>query len=153
MQFPWFNNNEKVLPLTEGEIWQLQERISAVEHLSSVEFKIILVQSSWLGLRYKARRLFRKYGLQQTIDGNAILILVDYQSHKFLLYGDKPVFKRMGETFWNEMYELLSGAFAGSSLYQALSSTVDILGFTLAKYYPVGESDNNEISNELVFEE
>ncbi len=148
-----FFKKEKILPLTETEIEKLQYQIEQVENLSSAEFKIILVRSSWLGIRYKARQMFKKYGLQNTEHNNAVLILVDYPNHNLVLHGGKSVYKKMGKQFWNELRDMLVDALRGGPLFDALSSCINILGHRLPVYYPIDEDDVDEISNELIFED
>ena len=148
-----FGKKEKVLPLTEEEIERLQFKIESAENLSSAEFKIILVSSSWLGIRYTARKLFKKYGLQNTDLHNAVLILVDYSTRNMVLQGDSSVYQKMGEKFWRELNDMLDDALKGGSLFDALSACITILGHRLPVYYPHDENDINEISNELIFED
>lgn len=148
-----FAKKEKVLPLAGDEIARLQQQIENAENLSSAEFKIILVSSSWLGIRYKARKLFKKYDMQNTALRNAVLILVDYSNHNMVLHGGKSVYKKMGKQFWFELSDLLGDALKGGTLYEALSSCIAILGHRLPVYYPISENDIDEISNELIFED
>ena len=148
-----FRKKERELPLTQEEIQQLQDMIENVEALSSAEFKIILVRSSWMGLTYKARELFKRYGLEHTTHQNAVLIVVDYLNKRLVLFGGRAVYKKMGRKFWFELRDMLTDAIKIGSLFEALSSCINILGHRLPIYYPIDDDDVNEISNELIFEE
>lgn len=147
-----FGKREKALPLTAEQIEQLQTQIEQAEILSSAEFKIILIRSSWIGIHYKARKLFKKYGMQNTERQNAVLILVDYTNKNMVLYGGDAVYRKMGKQFWNELRDMLEDALKGGPLFDALTSCVNILAHRLPIYYPYNADVVNELSNELIFE-
>lgn len=143
---------ESSLPLTEEQRYQLNLAVANAESMSSIEYKIILVKSSWLGIRHQARQLFKKYNLHQTKGNTAVLVLVDYKHKSLCLYGDSGVSSRLGKTYWDELNDLLVDAIKANDIYEAILSCVAILGHQLPIYFPISDDDQDEISNELIFE-
>jgi uncharacterized membrane protein YgcG len=148
-----FFSRKKTMPLTEDEIASLQLQIAEAETLSSAEFRIILARPGWLGIRHKARQLFRKYGMDRKARHNAVLIAVDYVNNDMVLLGDSAAESKMGSEFWFELESMLDDALKAESLFEALSSCIHILGCRLPIYFPPDPEVAGELANEILLED
>ncbi len=138
--------------LDSEEILRLEQKIGAVEALTSAEFRIIITQHAWLGLKRKARKLFHKYRLDDTSGGNSILILLVEKDHQFLIYGDQGIHEKVGDSFWNTVSENMLEFFRAGSFAEGLAVGLQLLADALAEHFPIQERTHNELPNEIIFD-
>jgi len=107
--------------LSREELDRLSAKIAAAEQLTSAELRVVLTKSSWFGIKNKAHKLFRKYGLHKTAQRNAVMILVDTRSRELLIYGDDGVHQRVDETFWSDVRDAMLEELRAGRLADALA--------------------------------
>lgn len=133
------------------ELDRLSAKIAAAEQLTSAELRVVITRSSWFGLKNKAHKLFRKYGLHETAQRNAVMILVDTRSRELLIYGDDGVHQRVDETFWSDVRDAMLEELRAGMLAGALATGIRLVGEKLAMLFPAGSNDRNEITNDVIF--
>lgn len=136
--------------LSREELDRLSAKIAAAEQITSAELRLVLTTSSWLGLRNKAERLFRKYGLDKSAQRNAVMILVDTRSRELLIYGDDGVHQRVDETFWSDVRDAMIDELRAGRLAEGLAAGIRIVGEKLAVLFPASGNDRNEIANDVI---
>lgn len=137
--------------LNQQEQQKLEAKIAAVELMTSAEFKIIICQHAWFGLKRKAKQLFKKYKLDQTAERNAVLIVLAEKDHEFLIYGDEGIHKLVGEGFWLNIKEKMQSYFKQGDIAGGLSIGLHMLADIMAEHFPKTD-DENEICNTIIFE-
>lgn len=137
--------------LTREELDRLSAKIMAAEQLTSAELRVVITRSSWLGIKNKARKLFRRYGLDQTAQRNAVMILVDTRSRELLIYGDDGADQRVGDAFWNDVRDAMLQDLRAGALADALATGIRLVGERLAVVFPPEANDRNEIANDVIF--
>ena len=137
--------------LDASEIKKLELKIASVEEMTSAEFKIIICAHAWLGLQRKARKLFKKYGLENTAERNSVLVLLAEKDREFLIFGDEGVHQKVGEGFWLNVKEEMLKYFKQGNIAEGLSLGLHLLADILIEEFPRKES-KNEISNKIIFE-
>jgi uncharacterized membrane protein len=138
--------------LDKAEISRLEQKIEAVEALTSAEFRIIITPHAWGGLKRKAHKLFHKYQLDNTSVSNAVLILLVEKDHKLLIYGDAGIHEKLGNTFWDTISENMLELFRDGKIADGLSVGLQLLSDVLSEHFPIKENPANEISNEIIFD-
>ena len=138
--------------LSRDEIDRIEAKIAAVERLTSAELRVVLTRSTWLGIKTKARTVFRKYQLDKTAERNAVLLLIDFRNQEILVYGDEGVDSLVGQDFWNDVRDAMVEEFRGGKLADGISIGIRIVGEKLSLLYPPKSSDVDEISNALIFD-
>lgn len=137
--------------LSREELDRLSVKIAAAEQLTSAELRVVLTKSSWFGIKSKAHKLFRKYGLDKTAQRNAAMILVDMRSRELLIYGDDGVHQRVGQMFWNDVRDAMVEELGEGRLADALATGIRLVGERLALLFPAVANDRNEIANDVIF--
>lgn len=137
--------------LSREELDRLSVKIAAAEKMTSAELCVVLTRSSWFGIKNKARRLFRRYGLHETAQRNAVMILVDTRSRELLIYGDDGVHQRVGEMFWSDVRDAMLDELRAGRLADALATGIRLVGEKLAVLFPAAGDDRNEIAHDVIF--
>ncbi len=138
--------------LSRAEIDRIEAKIASAERLTSAEIRVVLTRSSWLGIKAKARQLFRKHGLDKTAERNAVLVLVDTRSREVLVYGDEGVDSRVDQEFWNDVRDGMVDEFRQGRLAVGLSTGIRMIGEKLSRLFPPKPDDVDEIPNALIFD-
>lgn len=137
--------------LSSEELNRLSAKIAAAEQLTSAELRVVVTRSSWFGIKNKAHKLFRKYGLDKTAQRNAVMILVDTRSRELLIYGDDGVHQRVDEAFWSDVRDAMLDELRAGTLAGALATGIRLVGEKLALLFPADSNDRNEIANDIIF--
>lgn len=137
--------------LNQEDIKKLEIKICALEKMTSAEFKIIVCKHAWLGIRWKASRLFKKYKLGKTTHRNAVLLLVIEKDKELLIYGDKGIYQNSSTQNWPVISEAILKAFKSDDFYLGLSSGIELIAGNLIKHFPADNNKKNEVSNAILF--
>ncbi|SMF05712.1 Predicted membrane protein [Alteromonadaceae bacterium Bs31] len=138
--------------LEKEEIERLEKKTAAMERLSSAEFKLVFCKHAWLGIRRKAKQIFKKYRLNETDNRGCVLLLIVEKDREMLIYGDKAVNEKLGEGAWLPIRDAILAEFRQGEFELGLSIGLQMLTDQLAQHFPPLAQAKDEISNEIVFE-
>lgn len=138
--------------LTDEEIRRIELKIEAAERLTAAEFKVIIARRAWFGFRKKAKRLFRKYKLDQTKDRNSVLLLILEKDRRILIYGDEGIHRKVGTAHWETIRDTVLDNFKQGDFAEGIALGIHLIADSLIHYFPASENQTNEISNKLIFE-
>ena len=100
----------------------------------------------------RATKTFDRLHLYTTRRRNAVLIFVAYEDRKFAILGDTGINDVVPEGFWdNEVEELTRFLKAGRPV-DGLCEIIAHIGESLSQYFPGERDDENELSNEVTFD-
>jgi len=136
---------------TDTDLEEISAAINTFENRTSGEIVISFNISSNNQPYKSAKRIFEKAKLHQTKDRNATLIVLFLTEKKFALYGDIGIHDKVPENFWESTVSDMKSHFAKGNMREGLLAGIQQLGENLAKYFPVAEDDEDELSNELKF--
>ncbi len=136
---------------SDEDLQQISTAISTFENRTSGEIVISFNTTSHNQPYKKAKRIFEKAGLHQTKDRNATLIVLFLSEHKFAVYGDLGIHEKVPENFWESTVDEMRTQFAQGNMLDGLLKGINRLGENLAKYFPVAENDENELSDDIKF--
>ncbi len=139
--------------LTAAETQQLEAAIERAERITSAEIKVTLVRHCWSNIEAKAARLFRKLNLDKTKQRNCVMIMLVLTNREFLIHGDEGIHERVGQNFWDGVRDLMLSRFTEDRFGDGLAAGVNMIGESLAKYYPYHAGDKNEISDEVAYQD
>lgn len=137
--------------LNQEDIHKLEAKISALEKMTSAEFKIIICKHAWLGVKRKAFQLFKKYNLDKTQERNAVLLLIVEKDKELLIYGDTGIHQKSSTQHWPAVRDAILDEFKNNEYYTGISTGLEMIATNLIKHFPVNDTDTNKVSNEIIF--
>lgn len=138
--------------LSDEELSRIKAKIAGAEKLTSAEIKLVIAKQCWTDIRRKALHILKKYNLSETHGRNCVLILLVMTNREFLIYGDQGIHEKVGQNFWDEVRETMVSAFNKNEIGEGLCLGIHLIGEKLAPFFPHKEDDENEISNDIIFE-
>ena len=138
--------------LSDGEQYRVTAKIAAAEKMTSAEIKLVFIKRCRINIKRKAHKIFKKYNLHKPALRNCVLILVVTADQQFLVYGDQGIHERVGQHFWEDVEYAITTKFRDNKMGDGLSAGIHLIGQKLAHYFPSHIYDENEISNDMVFE-
>lgn len=100
-----------------------------------------------------ATKTFNRLHLYTTKRRNAVLIFVAYEDRKFAILGDTGINEAVPKGFWDgEVAELGKYLKAGRPV-DGLCEIIARMGDRLSEYFPGERDDENELSNEVSYDD
>lgn len=137
---------------TAEEQAQIVRAIEGAERETSAELKLVVVRRCGRNIGRKAESVFRKYRLDETAEHNAVLILLAPASRQFLIYGDEGIHEKVGQSFWDDVRELMQAHFQKDAFGEGLEAGIGRIGEKLKTYFPCTKEDINEIDNGVAYD-
>jgi len=144
------NNPQKFFSLKETQFFQ--STIASAEQKTSAEIKLVVVRHCWDDIRRKAIHLFKKYKLYETKERNAVLIMLVTTSREFVIYGDEGIHQKVGYDFWLDVIKTMKEKFKEDKFGEGISLGISSVGEKLSEHFPRQKNDQNEISDEIGYE-
>ena len=132
---------------------RIVDAIAEAEHCTSGEICVHITPRCWGSPYKKALRKFYKLGLFKTERRNAVLIFVAYKSRKFAIIGDEGINNCIPEGFWDKALQQLGDKLKTGEPYQGLCQAIHLIGEQLSAFFPADKEENNELSNEIIYED
>lgn len=134
---------------SDADLEMVAREIKSFEQRTSGEI-VISFNSTSHDQPYKtAKRIFETAKLFQTRERNATLIALFLAEKKFAVYGDSGIHEKVPEGFWDETVQGMKDKFAQGKMVEGLLTGIRQLGENLSRYFPLGENDVNELSDDL----
>lgn len=136
--------------LTSDDEQRLVEAIRRAEQGTRGEIRVCITSRwIWRPERY-VRRLFDRFGMRQTRERNAALILVIPRRRRFVLYGDKGLDQVFAPGLWETLAAAMSDRFHAGDKVGALEAAIAELGQQLASHWPADSPNPNELPDDLL---
>ena len=101
----------------------------------------------------RAVRTFNRLHLYTTKRRNAVLIFIAYEDRKFAILGDTGINEAVPEGFWDGEVEELGRYLTAGRPVDGICAIVARMGERLSQYFPGERDDENELSNEVTFDD
>ena len=101
----------------------------------------------------RTARTFDRLHLYNTKRRNAVLIFVAYHDRKFAILGDTAINEAVPEGFWDGEVEELTKFLKAGRPVDGLCEIIAHIGERLSQYFPGERDDENELSNEVTFDD
>lgn len=138
---------------SEEEKQQVVAAIKNAEHKTSGEIRVYVENKcSYVDALDRAKEIFFKNGMQQTLQRNAVLVYVALTHKQLAIFGDEGIHQKVGSDFWQKELKDLSGYFKQDSYAQGIVHVVEQVGNALKNYFPYdAETDTNELPDDIMF--
>ena len=132
---------------------RIADAITAAERHTTGEICVHVTPRCRGDVVKRAKKTFNRLHLYTTKRRNAVLIFVAYDDRKFAILGDTGINDAVPEGFWDgEVKELGLYLKAGRPV-DGICAIIARLGDRLSEYFPGERDDENELSNEVTFDD
>lgn len=139
--------------LNADEQRRIEQAIEAAERDTSGEICVHVTRRCKADPVKAAERVFNRLGLYRTRRRNAVLVLVAYESRRFAIIGDSGINEAVPSGFWESEKDTLAAYLAQGRAADGLCRVVAEIGSSLRQYFPPNEVDNNELSNQITYDD
>jgi uncharacterized membrane protein len=101
----------------------------------------------------RAVRTFNRLHLYTTKRRNAVLIFIAYEDRKFAILGDTGINEVVPDGFWDGEVEELGRYLTAGRPVDGICAIIARMGERLSQYFPGERDDENELSNEVTFDD
>ncbi len=99
----------------------------------------------------RALRHFVESGVYGTRDRTGILVFISLMEHEVRIIADSGINKKIGQDEWDRIAGLVAHGVKTGKTAEALTDAVTECGTLLAKFFPAGNENPNELADGLVF--
>lgn len=138
---------EDFLSVTDEQ--EIVEAILKAEKNTSGEIRVHIESHTRLDHYDRAKEVFHLLKMDNTKEGNGVLLYVAVNDKKFSICGDKGIDKVVPENFWEATKELIQSHFKDGNFKDGILQGVLKAGTELEKHFPWQHGDTNELSNEI----
>lgn len=136
--------------LSPGEEEEIVEAIRIAENKTSGEIRVHLEPSCGKDALTRAKEIFHWLKMDNTKEGNGVLIYVAIKDHTFAIYGDEGINKVVPVNFWDSTKEVIQSNFKLKKFKQGLIEGVLKAGEQLQKHFPWDhEGSKNQLSDQI----
>ena len=126
---------------------RIAKAIATAEATTSGEIRVFIQRGNVADAVSDARAQFERLGMTQTRERNAVLIFVAPRAQKFAVIGDRGVYEKCGEPFWEALTQAMRPHFQAQHFTDAIVHAVREAGSLLAQHFPRRPDDRNELPN------
>ena len=135
--------------LTAEEEQEIIEAIVASEKNTSGEIRVHIEATSKIDHFSRAQQLFHFLKMDNTKEGNGVLIYVAVDDKKFVIYGDTGIDRAVPKGFWDTTKDAMSTHFTKGDFKQGIVEGVLMAGKELQAHFPWNHNDTNELSDAI----
>ncbi|HMJ89099.1 MAG TPA: TPM domain-containing protein [Candidatus Acidoferrum sp.] len=123
--------------------------IGEAEKKTSGEIRVYISHKERHDALAFATKRFQQLGMTKTRQRNAVLIYIVPKTNQFAVVGDEGIHQRCGNEFWNEIAAGMSERMKAGQFTDAIVNAIHQITDVLAKYFPGGGENPNELTNEI----
>lgn len=132
---------------------RIADAITAAERHTTGEICVHVTPRCRGNVMKRATRTFDRLHLYTTKRRNAVLIFVAYEDRKFAILGDAGINDVVPQGFWDGEVEELGRYLKVGRHVDGLCAIIARIGERLSEFFPGERGDENELSNEVSFDD
>ena len=132
---------------------RIADAITAAERHTTGEICVHVTPRCRGNVMKRATRTFNRLHLYTTKRRNAVLIFIAYEARKLAILGDTGINDVVPEGFWDTEVEELTRYLKAGRPVDGLCEVIAHMGERLSQYFPGVRDDENELSNEVSFDD
>ncbi len=133
--------------LTTEEEQEIVDAILEAEKNTSGEIRVHIEASAKMDHFSRAQQVFHFLKMDNTKDGNGVLIYVAVNDKKFVIYGDRGIDKAVPKGFWENTKDVIAQHFKKGEFKKGIIEGVLKAGKELQEHFPWDHGDINELSD------
>ncbi|MBE6315881.1 MAG: TPM domain-containing protein [Muribaculaceae bacterium] len=132
---------------------RIADAITAAERHTTGEICVHVTPRCRGNVMKRAVKTFNRLHLYTTKRRNAVLIFIAYDDRKLAILGDTAIHEAVPEGFWDGEVEELTNYLKAGRPVDGLCAIIARMGERLSEYFPGERDDENELSNEVTFDD
>lgn len=132
---------------------RIADAITAAERHTTGEICVHVTPRCRGNVMKRAVKTFNRLHLYTTKRRNAVLIFIAYEDRKLAILGDTAINEAVPEGFWDGEVEELTNYLKAGRPVDGLCAIITRMGERLSEYFPGERDDENELSNEVTFDD
>ena len=129
--------------------------IADVEKETSAEIRVSVREEreydeAGLSIEDIAKKEFLKLGMDKTTGRNGILLFIMFEEHKFYVYADEGIHKRVNPQTWEDVAATLKEHFAHAHYEEGIRSALKKITAHVHTQFIRSSDDKEELSNEVI---
>jgi uncharacterized membrane protein len=135
--------------LTAEEEQEIIDAIVEAEKNTSGEIRVHIEATIKIDHFSRAQQLFHFLKMDNTKEGNGVLIYVAVDDKKFVIYGDTGIDKVVPKGFWESTKNVMASHFQKGNFKQGVVEGVLLAGKELEAHFPWNHNDTNELTDAI----
>ncbi len=129
------------------------DAIGEAEKMTSGEIRVHITPKCGDDVMKDAVKTFNRLKMYKTRHRNGVLIYVAFESRKFAILGDAGINSVVPQDYWENEKDTLLQYLKQNDPATGLCLVIASVGEKLKTFFPCEEDDENELSNEISYEE
>ena len=129
---------------------RIARAIATAEAKTSGEIRVFIQRGNVPDAVSDARDQFERLGMTRTRERNAVLIFVAPRAQKFAVIGDRGVYEKCGQPFWEALTQAMRPHFQAQNFTDAIVHAVREAGQLLGQHFPRRPDDRNELPDTVL---
>ena len=135
--------------LTAEEEREIIDAILEAEKNTSGEIRVHIEGTTKIDHFSRAQQLFHFLKMDNTKEGNGVLIYVAVDDKKFVIYGDSGIDRVVPKGFWDSTKDVMASHFKKREFKKGIVEGVLMAGKELESHFPWDHNDTNELSDAI----
>jgi uncharacterized membrane protein len=135
---------------------QKKEILLAIEQAelnTSGEIRLHVEETCKIDPTVRAVKVFEKLKMNKTKLRNGVLFYIALGDKKFAIIGDKGINDLVEVNFWEDIKDAMLKFFIKDALSSGLCLGIQMAGMKLKTHFPYTLNDENELTNDISFQE
>ena len=135
--------------LTAEEESDIVNAIVEAEKNTSGEIRVHIEASSKIDHFSRAQQIFHFLKMDNTKEGNGVLIYVAVDDKKFVIYGGQGIDRAVPKGFWDTTKDRIASQFKKGNFKQGIVDGILMAGKELQDHFPLDHNDTNELNDAI----
>jgi uncharacterized membrane protein len=127
--------------------------IQEIERKTSGEIRVHLQRSCNGPVLDIGKKVFLELGMDKTARRNGVLFFIVPKEHQFAVLGDSGLDEVVPESFWEEVRNSMQEYFRKGEFEPGITKAIHMVGNYLVGHFPVEEDDENELSDDISYDD
>ncbi|MCK0161648.1 TPM domain-containing protein [Allomuricauda sp. F6463D] len=135
--------------LTAKEEKEIVNAILEAEKNTSGEIRVHIEASAKIDHFSRAQQIFHFLKMDNTKEGNGVLLYVAVDDKKFVIYGGEGIDRVVPKGFWNTTKDVIGAHFKKGNFKQGIVEGILMAGKELRDHFPYKQNDSNELNDAI----